>query len=108
LALEPVVEFYGALKLAGHNPEAHIFSAGGHVFGMRKQGTSSDHWIDAFYYWLESAGVHQTHRKIGSLTDSTTRACASTSQLYSGSLRRKVPGDKSLDRIGMRLCILTV
>jgi len=21
---------------------------------MRKQGTSSDHWIDAFYYWLEA------------------------------------------------------
>jgi hypothetical protein len=23
---------------------------------MRKQGTSSDHWIDAFYYWLEAQG----------------------------------------------------
>ena len=26
---------------------------GGHGFGMRKQGTTSDHWIDEFYYWLE-------------------------------------------------------
>jgi len=32
------------------------FSAGGHGFGMIKKGTSSDHWIEAFYYWLESQG----------------------------------------------------
>lgn len=56
LALEPVVKFYEGLKSAGHKPEVHIFSAGGHGFGMRKQGTSSDHWIDAFYYWLEAQG----------------------------------------------------
>ncbi len=56
LALEPVVKFYGALTAAGHKPEVHIFSAGGHGFGMRKQGTSSDHWIDAFYDWLEAQG----------------------------------------------------
>jgi acetyl esterase/lipase len=56
LALEPIIKFYGALKSAGHKPEVHIFSAGGHGFGMRKQGTSSDHWIDAFYYWLEAQG----------------------------------------------------
>jgi hypothetical protein len=24
---------------------------------MRKQGTTSDHWIDAFYCWLESQGL---------------------------------------------------
>jgi acetyl esterase/lipase len=56
LALEPVVRFYDALKSAGHKPEVHIFSAGGHGFGMRKQGTSSDHWIDSFYVWLEAQG----------------------------------------------------
>jgi acetyl esterase/lipase len=56
VALDPVVTFYEALKSAGVKPEAHIFSAGGHGFGMRKQGTSSDHWIDAFYYWLEAQG----------------------------------------------------
>jgi predicted esterase len=56
LAANYVVRFYDALKSAGHNPEAHIFSAGGHGFGMRKQGTSSDHWIDEFYYWLEAQG----------------------------------------------------
>jgi acetyl esterase/lipase len=56
VALEPVVKFHNALKSAGHKPEVHIFSAGGHGFGMRKQGTSSDHWIDEFYYWLEAQG----------------------------------------------------
>ncbi|MDQ5837224.1 MAG: alpha/beta hydrolase [Acidobacteriota bacterium] len=57
VALAPVVRFYGALKAAGHKPETHIFSAGGHGFGMRKQGTTSDHWIDSFYYWLEAQGL---------------------------------------------------
>ena len=57
VALEPVVKFYEALTSAGHKPEVHIFSTGGHGFGMKKQGTSSDHWIDAFYYWLEAQGL---------------------------------------------------
>ncbi len=55
---EPLVtRFYGALKAAGYKPELHVFSAGGHGFGMRKQGKSSDHWIDEFYFWLESLGL---------------------------------------------------
>jgi len=56
LAGSAIVKFYDALKSAGNNPEAHIFSTGGHGFGIKKQGTSSDHWIDAFYYWLEAQG----------------------------------------------------
>jgi acetyl esterase/lipase len=56
VALGPIVRFSEALKLAGHKPEVHIFSAGGHGFGMKKQGTTSDHWIDEFYYWLEAQG----------------------------------------------------
>lgn len=57
VALAPVVKFYEALTSAGHKPEVHIFSAGGQGFGMRNQGTSSDHWIDAFYSWLEAQGL---------------------------------------------------
>ena len=56
LVLEPIAKFYSALKSAGHKPEVHIFSAGGHGFGMRKQNTSSDHWIETFYYWLVAQG----------------------------------------------------
>jgi acetyl esterase/lipase len=57
IALDPVRRFADALTAAGDRPEIHIFSAGGHGFGMRTQGTSSDHWIDAFYGWLESQGL---------------------------------------------------
>jgi acetyl esterase/lipase len=56
LASGAVVKFYAALRSAGSKPEAHIFSSGGHGFGMRKQGTTSDHWIDEFYFWLEAQG----------------------------------------------------
>lgn len=45
-----IVHFYDALKAAGYKPEFHIYNAGGHGWGMRKQGTTSDHWIDEFYY----------------------------------------------------------
>ena len=48
--------FYAALTAAGSTPELHIYRAGGHGFGMAKQGTTSDHWIDQFYYWLEALG----------------------------------------------------
>jgi acetyl esterase/lipase len=57
VALTPVVRFYDALMAAGQKPEVHIYNAGGHGFGTRKQGTSSDHWIDALYYWLEAQGL---------------------------------------------------
>jgi acetyl esterase/lipase len=57
VALAPVLRFHAALAAAGHKPEVHAFSAGGHGFGMRKQGTSSDHWIDALYHWLEAQGL---------------------------------------------------
>jgi acetyl esterase/lipase len=53
---EAVERFYDALKAAGNKPELHIYPAGKHGFGMRKQGTSSDHWIDEFYWWLEAKG----------------------------------------------------
>ena len=54
--------FYDAVKDAGYKPEFHIFSQGGHGWGMRKQGTSSDHWIDEFYYWMEAQGLTRPHK----------------------------------------------
>jgi acetyl esterase/lipase len=56
LAREPVVKFYDALMAAGIRPEAHIYSAGGHGFGMKKQGTTSDHWIEEFWWWMQAKG----------------------------------------------------
>lgn len=52
-----IVAFYDALKAAGYKPEFHIFNHGGHGWGMRKQGTTSDHWIEEFYWWLEAEGL---------------------------------------------------
>lgn len=57
LAGKYIVNFYDALKAAGYKPEFHIYSSGGHGWGMRKQGKTSDHWIDEFYYWLEALGL---------------------------------------------------
>ncbi len=57
LAGQYIVHFYEALNAAGYKPEFHIYSHGGHGWGMRKQGTTSDHWIDEFYYWLEAQGL---------------------------------------------------
>ena len=57
VARDLVVKFSDALTKAGNAPEVHIFSTGGHGFGLKQQGTSSDHWIDAFYYWLKAQGL---------------------------------------------------
>ena len=65
VALDFEVRFYDALTSAGYKPEVHIFSAGGHGFGMRPQGTSTDHWVDAFYYWLEAQGLTRPESKGG-------------------------------------------
>jgi acetyl esterase/lipase len=62
VALEPVRKFYAALVAAGNKPEAHIFSAGGHGFGTKKHGTTSDHWIDDYYNWLAAEGLTQRGR----------------------------------------------
>jgi acetyl esterase/lipase len=48
--------FYSALRAANANMEAHIYSAGGHGFGMKHQGTTSDRWPDDFYAWMRALG----------------------------------------------------
>lgn len=62
-ALQPIVNFYDALIAAGNKPEAHIYCRGGHGFGMKKQGTTSDHWIEEFYWWLESQGLTKPEKR---------------------------------------------
>jgi len=56
LVLDSIVRLYDALRAAGYKPEAHIYSAGGHGFGMKKQGTTSDHWIEEFWWWMMANG----------------------------------------------------
>ena len=52
------VPIFDAWQAAGISAELHIYAHGGHGFGMRKVGTSADHWIDDFYKWL--VGEHLT------------------------------------------------
>ncbi|WP_205761488.1 alpha/beta hydrolase [Longimicrobium terrae] len=56
VALAPIQRFHDALRTAGHRPEVHVFSGGGHGFGRKRQGTSSDHWMDAFVWWMQARG----------------------------------------------------
>ena len=37
--------------------EFHFYEQGGHAFGMRKQGSTSDLWIDQFHAWVKSRGL---------------------------------------------------
>jgi acetyl esterase/lipase len=51
------VPLYSAWNAAGRSAELHIYSKGGHGFGMHKQGLPSDNWIDRFGEWLQAQGV---------------------------------------------------
>jgi acetyl esterase/lipase len=64
VALAPIVRFHDALIKAGHRPEVHVFSAGGHGFGMKSQGTTSDHWIDDLRFWLDAQGLTRRARAV--------------------------------------------
>ena len=56
IAGQAMVRLHDALMAASDAPEVHIYSAGGHGFGMAPQGTTSDHWADELYYWLDAKG----------------------------------------------------
>ncbi|WP_284615026.1 alpha/beta hydrolase [Aquabacterium humicola] len=40
-------------RRAGQRAELHLYERGGHGFGLRKQGATSDHWFDAYRAWLD-------------------------------------------------------
>ena len=48
--------FYANWRAAGHPVELHIYSKGGHGFGMNKLGLPSDTWIERFGEWLNAQG----------------------------------------------------
>ena len=61
LAVDPSLVLYGAWRAAGQPVELHIYSQGGHGFGMKKQGLPADQWIDRFAEWLQAQGfLHDT------------------------------------------------
>ena len=47
------LKLYSAWQNAGKSVEMHIYSKGGHGFGMDKQGLPADTWIERFYAWLQ-------------------------------------------------------
>lgn len=48
--------FYDRLFAADYRPELHLYSHGGHGFGMSTRGKTSDRWVDAFHAWIEALG----------------------------------------------------
>ncbi len=44
-------------KAAGRKAELHIYSEGGHGFGMTKRGMPVDGWVDRFGEWLQLQGL---------------------------------------------------
>jgi acetyl esterase/lipase len=48
---------YTTWTKAKKGAELHIYSKGGHGFGMRKQNLPSDQWINLFGDWLEQIGM---------------------------------------------------
>ena len=50
------VAIYQKWVAAHKSAELHMYAKGGHGFGMHRQNTPSDHWIDAFTEWLQFEG----------------------------------------------------
>ena len=46
------IPIFDAWRDAGKSAELHVYAHGGHGFGMRKVGTSAEHWIEDYYNWL--------------------------------------------------------
>lgn len=49
-------QLYTAWHSAGFPAELHIFRRGAHGFGMKRQNSPSDRWIELFHDWMGSSG----------------------------------------------------
>jgi len=52
----PAIDLYNAWYQKKRPVGLHMYSQGGHGFGMRKQGLPSDQWIQRFYEWSVAEG----------------------------------------------------
>lgn len=50
------VTLYRKWLEAGKSVELHMYSKGGHGFGMKQQNLPSDKWIERFYEWMSTQG----------------------------------------------------
>ncbi len=56
--VDKCLEFYSALLKGGVNAELHVFSKGGHGFGMGDgRGESTALWPTIFVAWLRDCGM---------------------------------------------------
>lgn len=46
-----------AWQKAGRSVELHLYAQGGHGFGIRQQGTTSDLWAEQFYASIKAQGL---------------------------------------------------
>jgi acetyl esterase/lipase len=53
LASPGSIQTYNSWKAVGKDAELHIYSKGGHGFGMQKKGFPADSWIDRFVDWMK-------------------------------------------------------
>ena len=53
----PSTDLYSSWLKAGKSVGLHMYSKGGHGFGMKPQGLPSDHWITRFYDWALAEGL---------------------------------------------------
>ncbi len=50
-------QFYQTLYDADYLPELHLYSRGGHGFGLKPQGNTADLWLEQFHAWIASEGL---------------------------------------------------
>lgn len=51
------IDLYNQWLASGHSAELHIYSKGGHGFGMNKQNQPSDAWINRLGEWMQIQGM---------------------------------------------------
>jgi len=51
------VDLYSSWLKAGKKPELHLYSKGGHGFGMKGEGFPAAKWIEPIYEWLKIEGL---------------------------------------------------
>ena len=62
IAARGSAHLYTKWKEAGKTAELHIYSKGGHGFGLNKRGLPVDTWIERFGQWLEVQGLMKPAR----------------------------------------------
>jgi acetyl esterase/lipase len=56
-----VLSAYMTLSAARHPVELHVYNKGGHGFGMRNLGLTTDLWFEQFVAWMSAIGYATAH-----------------------------------------------